>query len=247
MRIRQMLFPFGIATGLGAVMLAVPLAQAGQAPACDDCKFQKCLQSEISRSEKMREMYRRAGAAKTMDEYQKTVDAEGDKILAAEQAALGNNPDCQTKFPDLNDMVEQKRWRALGWGIEFDKDKKAVGARFSAATKIEGDKCTLRQSQLDKLKEILPCLAIANATEAHERNHVEQCGHAIPKTPREMAAYEVKGYNAELQVLNDAKRKLDRKCDPRASGSEPDMNERYAQRERLRRAVNRVSSYAATI
>lgn len=226
------------------VLLAAPSAEAAPAPPCDDCKYKPCLQSEISRANRMRDMYGRVGrSARTMDEYQSSVDAEGDRILAEEQAQIKDNPACATRFPDLNDMVEQRKWQQLGWGIEFDANKRARGVHFSAATNPQ--KCTLRQSQIDKLKEMLPCLAIGEATEAHENNHVEACTKAKPTTPRQMGEFEVKGYDAELKVLNDAKRKLDRKCRPPPSIS--DTNQRDPAKDRLRRSMNRVSTYAATL
>jgi hypothetical protein len=242
MRARGMLF--------AAVMLAVPAAQTAPAPPCDDCKYQRCLDSEISRATRMSAMYDRVGkSTQTMDAYKTGTDTEGNRILGEVQAALGDNPDCKTKIPDLTQMPEQRRWQGLGWSIEF-KDNVPQGVGYSAATKIDGGKCVLRESQLDKLKEMLPCLAIGNATEAHERNHVARCENkniGVPTTPAQMGAFEVEGYKAELKVLRDAKDKLDRKCRRRASSSEPDTGERYAQRERLRRALSRVSSYAATI
>lgn len=229
---------------VAAVLLAAPSSQAAEAPPCDDCKYKPCLQGEISRANRMREMYSRIGqSARTMEDYQASVDADGARILAEEQERVKGNPACATRFPDLNDMVEQRKWQQLGWGIQFDDNKKARGVNFSAATNAQ--KCTLRQSQIDKLKEMLPCLAIGEATEAHEKDHVERCIKAKPTTPKQMGEFEVNGYKAELKVLNDAKSKLDRKCRPPPSIS--DAKPRDASKEHLRRSMNRVSTYAATL
>lgn len=243
-RIPLLARPRAVAAWALLVALTAPSVGAGPAPRCDDCKFLPCLEQELERGKAMRDMYRAVGAeAKSMKEYGEMTDAGGAPILNQHNQAVAGLPQCQTKFPDLTNYAEQRRWNALGWGFEFKDGKLSVS--YSAAT--DPDKCTLRQSQLDKLKEMLPCLEIAQATEDHERDHVDRCGKSKPKTAKDLAAYEVKGYDVEIRTLQKAYDKLKRKCDTRSELTDEDPGQRYAQRERVRRSSNRVADYAATI
>lgn len=247
-RIPLLTRPRTVAAWALLVALTAPSVGAGPAPRCDDCKFLPCLDQDLARAEQMKNMYRQVGSeAKSANEYKEMVDARSAPILNAHDSALAGLPQCQTKFPDLTNYAEQRRWNALGWGVEFKEGGK-MGVSYGAHT--DPEKCTLRQSQIDKLKEILPCLEIAEATEVHEKDHVARCEKAKPATAKEMAAYEVKGYEAEIKKLRSAQNYLKnkKKCEARSELSEDaDGDQRLAQRERVRRATERVAAYAATI
>ncbi len=229
------------------VTLTAPSAGAGPAPRCDDCKFLPCLEQELARTEQMKNMYRQVGSeAKSANEYKEMVGARSAPILNARDSALAGLPQCRTKFPDLTNYAEQRKWNMLGWGVEFKGGKMSVS--YGAHT--DPEKCTLRQSQIDKLKEILPCLEIAEATEVHEKDHVDRCEKARPKTPKDLAAYEAKGYEAELKKLRAARDylKYKKKCEARSElTQDAGADQRLAQRERVQRSANRVAAYAATI
>lgn len=199
----------------------------------------------------MQGVYRQVKSkAKSMEDYRKQVDAGTGPILEQHDVALAKLPQCQPNFPDLGNYVEQRNWQKLGWGYEVTNANGVKSVKVSWSAVTDPQTCKLREDQIDKSKEIVACLGIAEATEAHERDHVARCESGKPTTPTAMADFEDKGYEAELKTLNAAIEKLEKMCkEPEAAlqGSNQSSTEGSAQRERARRAAERVATYANTI
>lgn len=251
-RVRYLLYSLAATVCVSTVVPPTPSAQAAQAPSCiGDCKFSECIDAEIARATAMKNMYEGVGkTAKSLDEYKKLTDTQGDAILLQQQEAIKDQPHCQPKFPDLTNYVNQREWNSLGWGYAFDGDKLSViyPVNTDPAT------CTFKQKQLNKLKEMLSCLEIPQATEAHEQDHVNRCNTKKPVTPKEMADYEVAGYKVEIEKLKATAKELEKKCKepvaPPVARKKPVIDtygNSRTQPERVSRAVNRVADYVLSI
>ena len=101
-------------------------------------------------------------------------------------------------------------------------------------------------AQLETARRRAACLAIAEGINFHEQRHtdVRTAGGGRYSRPSQLAREEAAHYEAEAKFVQDALNSLS--C-PQAQGSGPDTGERFAQRERVQRAVTRVAAYADSI
>jgi hypothetical protein len=218
------------ASGLGLAAICLLLAalpvRGADAPPCDDCKFLPCVEKQLAQYKEVRRMYREeVSKASDTAEYDKLVKDKVDPIVDRYSKELAAIPACKLNFPEglaTGDLSTMSRWRALGWGYR-EVEPGQVSVIWTAVTSMAD--CKLREDQLEKSREIVACVDLAEATEKHEREHVKQCiaqKAEIKKhpekakeldSPRAHALFEVGGYDAGIKRLEKTyKRIKDKRC-----------------------------------
>jgi hypothetical protein len=226
---------------------AVPAA-AADAPLCDDCKFLPCVKMQIDQANEMRRMYaNEASRATSLVEYQRIVAEKSQPILDKYSAMTQNVPACRNNFPNLEgpeNFAAAREWTtSLHWGFKRSDDGKTVEYTWPANTDMES--CKPRTAQLKKSREIVACLDLAEATEAHELKHAEQCLAKKPTDAATSARYEVEGYDVGTAKLKKTLERLKKKCPkPQPSGFTKAMKDRA--RVQVDHAKSRIMMYVTS-
>ena len=162
-----------LGAGLALAALLPVSAARGQA-SCADCCYYSCLAANLQETAGMRDMYQGLVSRKglTEDQYASAVAEARQRLAVQEAGEVGGIHACDWHFPDPTDSVAMRQWQSLRWGLERLPDGR-VAWKFSIQTDMET--CKLRDDQLARLRQIAPCGGFADATEAHERRHVDQC------------------------------------------------------------------------
>lgn len=237
-------------TFCGVSLLAQDLPDLG--PKLRDCTSSdcKCIQSSIDHNKQILEGYRELASS-----YKNMLTDLGDGKIsptwvdptALSPSQIGRQSLLMKEFEaEEKKMVAQAPERDCGFPDDVDEiELKTSPWNGSPPSKADQE----------KYKPLFPCEQVYDAVMAHEYYHGAQwqdnnSGRNKPKsglprarTPYGQALEEAKGYEIEIAELEKLKKS---KCG-RAEGSVPDSGERLAQRQRLERAVKRVSAYAASI
>lgn len=206
---------------MSAWIFAAP-AKAADAPLCDDCKFLPCVKMQIDQAKEMRNMYRNeASKAVSLADYEKIANEKSQPILDKYSAMIERIPACRNNFPTLDqkeNIAAYREWTtSLRWGYKPSADGKTAEYTWPANTDMTT--CVPRTAQLKKSREIVACLDLAEATEAHELKHVEQCKAKKPGDAATSALYETQGYDVGIAKLDETRKRLQKKCPkPQPSG-----------------------------
>ena len=227
----------------------------GAAPACDDCKYLPCVQSELTHYKDMQKMYldlarkaealARKGEAMEMKDFSKLADEQTDKLLDRHKDRIKGKPACENRYPEglfEGDYVAKSKWNSFGFGLEkLDDGRHRVD--ISAVT--DPERCELRERRLNGLMEVLACAELAIATRKHEEKHVADCRKAKPKTPEDYARFEAAGYAEGIKELEKtAKRIKDKKCPKPQPTPKQGPKAQEAMKRTLGAAGERLAMYA---
>jgi hypothetical protein len=223
-----------------------------------DCK---CVQSSIDRHRKIAEGYRNLA-----EEYRGMLTSLGTRAAVRNPKARGQAADDTPTWADLSMLDPSQKERLLALKGQFGKDEAKMvkeaperDCGFPPDAEIVLVTSSLTGSppskaDQEKYKPLFPCEGVYDAVMKHEYHHADKWSannqDKVDKAPRVRTPYgqaleEAEGNEIEVAELEKLKATL--QCDPRAEGSSGNRGLRLAQIERVRRAKQRVASYAATI
>lgn len=168
---------------------------------------------------------------------------EKEKLLYRRLARLAPASDeMATLWNDYN------KWEGTTVKEEF---KKARGHKDTTSVTFYDETAKPDPKQLEAARKQAPCLRIADGISRHEQKHTDlrTSGGGHQERPSQLALEEKADYDDEAAFVQEELDSLENqpRCKPRSETSTKDTGQRLAQRERLRRAMKRVSAYAATI
>jgi hypothetical protein len=193
-----------------AVLASASLSARAATP-CKDCCQLPCVEAEIRYALQMQKWYRDQTVARTQT-YEAYEAAEGAKAaeLSRERAkGVGVLPACGWNLPDPKDTIGMRQWSSVGWSMRTD-EKGNITYGFSLKTDLKS--CKLREDQVEKYREVVPCSGIADAVEKHERFHAASCKPGQTRTVAQIAQDEVSAYDVELKELDSLKQALEKVC-----------------------------------
>jgi hypothetical protein len=198
--------------------------------------------------------------------YRGTLTSLGTRQTARNREARGQAVDNTPTWvdPSMLDASQMERLLALKGQFEKDEAKMVKEAPerdcgfppdvdiVLVTSSLTGSPPSKEDQQ--KYKPLFPCEGVYDAVMLHEYDHAgkwsannQDKAGKVPRvrTPYGQALEEAAGNEIEVAALEKLKATL--QCDPRAEGSSGNRGLRLAQIERVRRAKQRLASYAATI
>lgn len=190
---------------------------------------------------------------KNIGDYRWLAEAHGRKAaeLEAKEVPLIKKWGSAARNTEEMDAIwdDYGKWQKVTLREEFAKAR-----NYPSTTAVTFDESTNKPDprQLEKARNESACLRIADSIDRHEKGHsdVRTSGRGQHERPSKLALEEKTHYEDGMKFLQEEVDSLKgkKKCrEPKSEAYGSDSGQRYAQRERMRRAVNRVSSYAAAI
>jgi hypothetical protein len=214
-RSKRLLSALGVAGLLASFLPAVLRADAA-AQSCNDCCKLPCIEAEIVKAKYQREAYRALAKRKdlTTEQYldaEATLGAAGEAIRIAAAAGL---PTCNYYIPEQQSYAESRQFIMAGFKLRRDEQGRVLPSDYTLRT--DPQSCVANSKALELAPKVAACAEIGSAQVAHEEKHVADCeklpAAARHRTPSQLAAAEVPGYNAEITALEQARRQAAEAC-----------------------------------
>lgn len=228
------------ASGCLACVVWLDVADAGQAsrsaprpppPKCG-CDDKDAMQRDIDDSKWLADAHK-----KKADELEK---AETELYKKMGRSLADGSSEMAALWSSYNS------WEG-GTGPGTIRTEFATARKYTGSIVVTFDVKTNRPdpAELDRARSRAACFAIAEGISFHEQKHadVRTAGGGQYSRPSQLAREEAAHYEAEAALVQKALDSII--CTSLASG--PDTGERFAQRERVQRAVTRVAAYADSL
>jgi hypothetical protein len=205
---RPLLIPLALLTV--ALPAAPPDATAEPvAQSCADCCKMVCIEAEILKAKYLREFYRQSAKRNdlTLEAYkagEKIAGAAGEQLRVA---AANRQTTCNYYLPDPKDYAESREMQQAGFKPVPDSQGRLALYDYTLTTNTKD--CDINAKSVELITKVAPCSDIGEAMKTHEQRHIDDCLPRPPKertrTPTQTAGDEVRGYDAELAALEQAR------------------------------------------
>ena len=197
---------------LAAALLAALPPQAAAEPvaqSCADCCKMVCIEAEILKAKYLREFYRQSASRKglKLQDYEaseKIAGAAGERLRVA---AANGQETCNYYLPDTKDYAESREMQRAGFKPVPDSQGRLALYDYTLTTNTKD--CDINATSVELITKVAPCSDIGEAMKTHEQKHIDDCLPRAPKdrtrTPTQTAGDEVRGYDAELAALEQAR------------------------------------------
>jgi hypothetical protein len=173
---------------------------------CDCCKL-PCIEAEILKAQEQRAYYADAAKRKSMTakEYEAGEDEAASKGERERVKYLPGLETCNYYDANLADPIEMRSLTFAGFVFE-SAGGTIVRTDYTLKTNLET--CSLSEKARQYSPMITPCEGIGAAHVTHEEQHIRDCEERRekklpPRAPWQIAADEVRGYDAEIAKLED--------------------------------------------